>query len=30
MELGPRVRNQVEGTTVVKAMETYSTQWAQC
>ena len=30
MELGPRVRNQVEGKTVVKAMETYSTQWAQC
>jgi arsenite oxidase small subunit len=30
LELGPRVRSQVDGTTVVKALENYSTQWAQC
>jgi hypothetical protein len=28
--MGPRVRAQVEGTTVVTALESYSTQWAQC
>jgi Rieske Fe-S protein len=30
LELGPRMRSQVEGTTVVRALETYSSQWAQC
>lgn len=30
LEMGPRVREQVEGTTVVRALETYSSQWAQC
>ena len=30
LELGPRMRNAVEGTTVVRALENYSTQWAQC
>jgi len=30
LEIGPRMRNQVEGTTVVKVLESYSTQWAQC
>ena len=30
MELGPRVRHQVEGTASVRALENYSTQWAQC
>jgi arsenite oxidase small subunit len=30
MELGPRVRSQVEGRTVVRALENYSSQWAQC
>ena len=30
LEMGARVRSQVEGTTVVKAMENYSSQWAKC
>jgi len=30
LELGPRVRSQVDGTTVVRALETYSSQWARC
>ena len=30
LEMGPRVRSQVEGTTTVKALENYSTQWAKC
>lgn len=30
LELGPRMRSQVEGTTVVRALENYSSQWAQC
>ena len=30
LEVGARMRNQVEGTTVVKVLESYSTQWAQC
>ena len=30
LEVGPRARAQVEGTTVVKELETYSTQWAKC
>jgi len=30
MELGPRVRAQVEGKTQVRALENYSSQWAQC
>ncbi|MEO7743238.1 MAG: hypothetical protein ABIR98_09895 [Usitatibacter sp.] len=30
LERGPRARAQVEGTTVVKALEAYSTQWAKC
>ena len=30
MELGPRVRSQVEGKTVVRVLENYSSQWAQC
>ena len=30
LEAGPRAKSEVEGTTVVKPMERYSTQWAQC
>jgi arsenite oxidase small subunit len=30
LEMGPRARSQVEGTTVVKELENYSTQWAKC
>jgi arsenite oxidase small subunit len=30
LESGPRAKSEVEGTTVVKPMERYSTQWAQC
>jgi len=30
LEVGPRARTQVEGTTVVRQLETYSTQWAKC
>jgi arsenite oxidase small subunit len=30
LEVGPRIRNQVEGRAVVKELESYSTQWAQC
>ena len=30
LEMGPRVRNSVEGTTVVRELENYSTQWAKC
>lgn len=30
LEAGPRAQSEVEGTTVVKPMERYSSQWAQC
>jgi len=30
LEVGPRARNEVEGRTVVKELENYSTQWAKC
>jgi Rieske Fe-S protein len=30
MEMGPRARNAVEGTAVVRELESYSTQWAKC
>jgi arsenite oxidase small subunit len=30
LEMGPNVRSQVEGTTVVKELEAYSNQWAKC
>ena len=30
LEMGDRARQQVEGSTVVKALESYSTQWAKC
>lgn len=30
LEMGPRVREQVEGRTIVRLLESYSTQWAQC
>ncbi|HUP98102.1 MAG TPA: hypothetical protein VM073_09180 [Usitatibacter sp.] len=30
LEVGPRMRNAVEGTAVVRELETYSTQWAKC
>ena len=30
LEMGPRARAQVERTTQVKELETYSTQWAKC
>ena len=30
LEQGPRARNAVEGTAVVRELETYSTQWAKC
>lgn len=30
LDVGPRARNAVEGTTVVRELTRYSTQWAQC
>lgn len=30
LEMGSRARDPVEGTTVVKELESYSTQWAKC
>lgn len=30
LEMGPRARAQVEGATVLKELENYSTQWAKC
>ena len=30
LELGPRMREEVSGTTVVKPLEAFSTQWAKC
>jgi arsenite oxidase small subunit len=30
LEMGPRARNPVEGTAVVRELESYSTQWAKC
>ena len=30
MEMGPRARSTVEGTTTVRELANYSTQWAQC
>ncbi len=30
LEMGARARNAVEGTAVVRELETYSTQWAKC
>jgi Rieske Fe-S protein len=30
LEMGPRARAEVDGTTVVKALDTYSSQWAKC
>jgi Rieske Fe-S protein len=30
LEMGPRMREQVEGTAVVRPLETYSSQWAKC
>jgi len=30
LEQGPRARNAVEGTSVVRELENYSTQWAKC
>jgi hypothetical protein len=30
LEMGNRAREAVEGTTVVKPLENYSTQWAKC
>ena len=30
LEMGPRARNAVEGTSVVRELEVYSTQWAKC
>ena len=30
MEMGPRARSTVEGTTVVRELASYSTHWAQC
>lgn len=30
LEAGPRAREQVEGTTVVRPLENYSSQWAKC
>ena len=30
LEMGNRARSQVEGATVVKVLESYSTQWAKC
>lgn len=30
LEMGPRARAEVSGTTVVRPLESYSTQWAKC
>jgi Rieske Fe-S protein len=30
LEVGPRMRAQVDGTTVVRPLENYSSQWAKC
>ncbi|HZZ92835.1 MAG TPA: hypothetical protein VFE23_09740 [Usitatibacter sp.] len=30
LDVGPRARNTVEGTTIVRELTRYSTQWAQC
>lgn len=30
LEMGPRARAEVDGTTVVKELDSYSTQWAKC
>ncbi len=30
LEMGPKARSEVEGTTVVKELENYSSQWAKC
>jgi hypothetical protein len=30
LEVGPRAKNAVEGTAVVRELESYSTQWAKC
>jgi Rieske Fe-S protein len=30
LEMGPRARSEVEGTSVVRTLENYSTQWAKC
>ena len=30
LEMGPRAHHEVDGTTVVKALDVYSTQWAKC
>ena len=30
LEMGPRARSEVEGTTVVRTLDNYSTQWAKC
>ena len=30
LERGPRARDEVEGSTVVKTLDNYSTQWARC
>jgi Rieske Fe-S protein len=30
LDMGPRMRSQVDGTTVVRLLENYSSQWAKC
>ena len=30
LEMGPRARNEVEGTAIVRTLDNYSTQWAKC
>jgi arsenite oxidase small subunit len=30
LEMGPRARNEVEGTATVRTLDNYSTQWAKC
>jgi arsenite oxidase small subunit len=30
LEMGPRARSEVEGTTTVRTLDNYSTQWAKC
>lgn len=30
LEVGPRARNEVEGTAIVRPLESYSAQWAKC
>jgi hypothetical protein len=30
LDVGPRAKNAVEGTTIVKELTHYSTQWARC